>query len=163
MRSFLHAFISEFEDMPNEKNLKRPDDMTPEERRQRASEMGRASGAARRKKADLRKTMNTLLMQVSPVVIDGRRVTYDEAICYTMIREVIKGKDKVRAYRAIMDTVGQTSKSEMDIKVQRARLKIIENELSTLKEQAGIADDGFIEALEALAAEDWTDEEADPV
>lgn len=140
--------------MANADNLKAPADMTAEERRQRASEMGKASGAARRRKADLRKAMNTILSGEAPMQIDGRDCTYAEAICFSLVRDVLKGRNSVPAFRAIMDTVGQTTATDLDIKEQKARIKAMEDQTDA----GSAADDGFLDALNAHAAEDWTDE-----
>lgn len=45
----------------NEQNLIRPEDLTPSERRESASRAGKASGAARRKKRDMKQCMQLLL------------------------------------------------------------------------------------------------------
>ena len=45
----------------NEQNLIRPEDLTPSERRERASKGGKASGEARRRKKDMKQKMKALL------------------------------------------------------------------------------------------------------
>lgn len=87
---------------------------------------GIASGESRRRTADLRKTMNRLLtMQVdvpglSDVLkADGMESTYESVITMAMIQQAALGN--VKAYQAIMSTVGQTDKSEADLEEQRIR------------------------------------------
>ena len=104
--------------MANEQNLK------PIRSVNEARELGRKggikSGETRRRKAALRDTMNRLLtMQVeveglSDILrLDGGESTYEEVIAMAMIQKASLGD--VKAYQAIMKTVGQTEIQSADI------------------------------------------------
>ena len=90
------------------------------------SKGGKASGESRRRKAMLRDTMNRLLtMQVDVPELsdilkaDGGESTYEEVIAMAMIQRAMMGDTK--AYKVIMNTIGQTNKSEDDLEEQRIR------------------------------------------
>ena len=112
--------------MANYENIKDSNSKrTPSERRELARIAGKASGKSRRRKAALRDTMNRLLtMQVdvtglSEVLLaDGGESTYEEVIGMAMIEQAMAGN--VKAYQAIMQTVGQTVKSDSDLENQQA-------------------------------------------
>lgn len=113
-------------------NLMQYRSSTPDERRKNASKAGKASGAARRRKAAMRETMNRILTMQAEVEglsdilrADGGESTYEEIITMAIIEKAMRGD--VKAYIAIRDTLGQTTKSEEDLEEQRAR---------TAKEQA---------------------------
>ena len=83
-------------------------------------EMRSRGGETRRRKAALRDTMNRLLtMQVEVEGLsdilrsDGGESTYEEVIAMAMIQQASLGD--VKAYQAIMKTVGQTERSEADL------------------------------------------------
>ena len=117
--------------MANNENLIPFDKRTESEQRKIRSEGGKASGASRRRKAKLRDTMNRLLtMQVdipglSEILkADGGNSTYEEAIVMAMIEKAMQGN--VKAYHEIKETIGQTSKSDIDIKEQEARIDLLQ-------------------------------------
>lgn len=110
--------------MANEQNLK------PIRNVNEARELGRKggikSGETRRREAALRDTMNRLLtMQVEVEGLsdilrsDGGESTYEEIIAMAMIQQASLGD--VKAYQAIMKTVGQTEMSEADLEEQKIR------------------------------------------
>ena len=91
---------------------------------------GIASGKSRRRKAALRQTMNRLLtMQVDipgltdVLKADGGDGTYEEAISMAMIEKALQGN--VKAFHEIKEVVGQTSKSEADMREQEAKIDLI--------------------------------------
>lgn len=99
---------------------------TPEERRKLARIAGKASGAARRRKADFRKTLNLLLTaqidspEWTPMLEAlGLDSTLESAINAAIIKEALQGD--VKAYVAIRDTLGQTTKSQEDLEEQKIR------------------------------------------
>ena len=113
--------------MANEKNLKPV--RSKEEARERGKKGGIKSGETRRKKAALRNTMNRLLTMQAEVEglsdvlrADGGESTYEEIIAMAMIQQASLGN--VKAYQAIMKTVGQTEKSEADLEEQRSKLEL---------------------------------------
>lgn len=123
---------------------------TPNERRELAVIAGKASGESRRRKAMLRDTMNRLLtMQVDVPELsdilkaDGGESTYEEVIAMAMIQQAMMGDTK--AYKVIMDTIGQTKKSENDLEEQQSRA-----ELNRAKKQAITGENETDEALDKL-------------
>ncbi len=99
---------------------------TPEERRKLARIAGKASGAARRRKADFRKTLNLLLTtkidspEWTPVLEAlGLDSTLESAVNAAVIKKALEGN--VQAYIAIRDTLGQTTKSQEDLEEQKIR------------------------------------------
>lgn len=114
--------------MSNEDNLKGYGfhERTAEEQRAIAVKGGKASGEARRRKANFRKTLNMLLTteidspEVTPFLKAlGIDSTLESAINMAMIKEAMNGD--VKAYVAIRDTIGQTTKSDADIEEQKVR------------------------------------------
>ena len=110
--------------MANEHNLKPV--RSKREARERGRNGGIKSGATRRRKAALRDTMNKLLTMkvevdgLSDILrSDGGESTYEEVIAMAMIQQASLGD--VKAYQAIMKTVGQTEMSEADLEEQKIR------------------------------------------
>lgn len=110
--------------MANEENLKPV--RTKSEARERGRNGGIKSGESRRRTAALRDTMNRLLTMKTEVdglsdVLrsDGGESTYEEVITMAMIQRAMVGD--VKAYKAIMQVVGQTDKSDADLEEQRIR------------------------------------------
>lgn len=100
---------------------------TAEEQRAIAVAGGKASGEARRRKADFRKTLNLLLTaeidspEWTPVLQAlGLDSTLESAVNAAVIKKALAGN--VRAYEAIRDTLGQTLKSDLDIEEQLAKI-----------------------------------------
>lgn len=113
--------------MANEKNLKPV--RSKEEARERGKKGGIKSGETRRRKAALRNTMNRLLTMQAEVDglsdvlrADGGESTYEEIIAMAMIQQASLGN--VKAYQAIMKTVGQTEKSEADLEEQKSKVEL---------------------------------------
>lgn len=138
--------------MANEKNLVPFGSGRRSENEERAmrSKGGKESGKTRRRKAALRDTMNRLLTMQADVPglsdilkADGGESTYEEIIAMTMIEKALTGN--VAAYNAIMSTVGQTSKSELDMEEQQSRL-----ELNRAKKQVITGENETDEALDKL-------------
>lgn len=100
---------------------------TAEEQRAIAIAGGKASGEARRRKADFRKTLNLLLTaeidspEWTPVLeAMGLDSTLESAVNAAVIKKALAGN--VKAYEAIRDTLGQTIKSDLDIEEQLAKI-----------------------------------------
>ena len=137
--------------MANYENIKDANSKrTPSERREIARIAGKASGKARRRKANMRETANRLLTMVGEVEglsdilrADGGESTYEEIITMAMIQKAAMGD--VKAYNAIKDTVGQTSKSEVDLEEQQADI-----ELKQARKQAVTGENETDEALDKL-------------
>lgn len=148
--------------MANNENLIPFSKRTEREQREIRSAGGKASGEARRKKADFRKTLNALLTaeidipEWTPVLESlGLDSTLEAAVNASMIREALTGN--VKAYVAIKDVLGQTSKSDTDLEEQRLRMGVAKAKMGVEDEEE--QDDGFLDALKGTASEDWAKEE----
>lgn len=115
--------------MANEENLKGKgfDSRSTSELREIAQKGGRASGEARRRKADLRRTLNALLTakvdnpDLAPLLEGlGLENTLESAVTAALIKKAMTGN--VKAFEAIRDTIGQTTKSDLDIEEQKIKI-----------------------------------------
>lgn len=102
------------------------DKRTTNELRVIASKGGKASGEARRRKADFRKTLNLLLTvkidseEWTPVLEAlGLESTLESALNMAMIKAGLAGN--VKAYEAIARFAGQTDKTDTDLEEQKIR------------------------------------------
>ena len=109
--------------MANEKNLIR---LSPSEAREYGRRGGKASGKARRRKADFRKTLNMLLTaeidseEWKPVLEAlGVGCTLESALNMAMIKEGLAGN--VKAYEAIAKYAGQSGQTDADLEEQKIR------------------------------------------
>ncbi|MFV0240756.1 MAG: hypothetical protein ACK5H4_12060 [Lacrimispora sphenoides] len=101
---------------------------TKVEQRKIASAGGKASGEARRKKADFRKTLNAWLTaeidspEWSPVLeAMGLDSTVESAVTGAMIKEALSGN--VKAFEAIAKYSGQSAQTEADDQEQETKIK----------------------------------------
>ena len=123
--------------MANYENIKDANDnRTPNERRELARRAGEASGEARRKKANFRKTLNLLLSakieneELTPFLESlGIDSTLESAINMAMIKKALKGD--VKAYEAVARFAGQYEVPDEDIELKRARKQQITGENET--------------------------------
>lgn len=115
--------------MANKENLKGKgfDSRSTSELREIAQRGGRASGEARRRKADLRRTLNALLTakvdnpELAPLLEGlGLEYTLESAVTAALIKKAMTGN--VKAFEAIRDTIGQTTKSDLDIEEQKIKI-----------------------------------------
>lgn len=134
--------------MANNENLKPV--RTKSEARERGRNGGIKSGESRRRTAALRDTMNKLLTMkvevdgLSDVLrADGCESTYEEVITMAMIQRAMLGD--VKAYKAIMQVIGQTSKSDADLEEQKSKV-----ELNRAKKDNLTGESETDEALEKL-------------
>lgn len=102
----------------NTENLIQNKNLTPSERRRNASKAGKASGIARRKKANLKKMFDTLLTSdVSNKDLKkqlknmGLDTTNEVALGLAMLNKAIKGD--VRAFESITDIVKEDKKEDL--------------------------------------------------
>ena len=144
--------------MANNENLVPMNKRSLSEAREWGKKGGKASGAARRKKADFRKTLNALLTaeidseEWTPVLESlGLESTLESAVNAAMIREALAGN--VKAYIAIRDTLGQTTKSEEDLEEQKVRTAAARARTGQDPDNEEEPDDGFLDALKGQ--EDW--------
>ena len=144
--------------MANNENLIPFSKRSKNEAREYGKKGGKASGAARRKKADFRKTLNALLTaeidseEWTPFLESlGLDSTVEAAVNAAMIREALSGN--VKAYIAIRDTLGQTTKSEEDLEEQKARTAAVKARMGPSDDEEEVQDDGFMDALKN--SRDW--------
>lgn len=136
--------------MANNENLIPFNERTESEQREIARKGGKASGEARRRKADMRGVMNRLLTMQAEVDglsdilrADGGESTYEEIISMTMIQQAMLGN--VKAFHEIREIVGQTNKSDADLRNQQA-----DTELKKARKQAVTGENETDEALDRL-------------
>ena len=113
----------------NEQNLKPV--RTKSEARERGRAGGKASGKARRRKADFRKTLNMLLTaeidseEYKPLLEAlGVECTLESALNMAMIKEGLAGN--VKAYEAVAKYAGQRVKTDSDLEEQAARIQLMQ-------------------------------------
>ena len=148
--------------MANNENLKKGEltqFRSGEEAARRGRAGGKASGEVRRRKADFRRTLNALLTteidspEWTPILkAMGLDSTLESAVNMAMIKEALAGN--VKAYVAIKDVLGQTSKSDADLEEQQLRMAATRAKMGTDVEEEP-EDDGFLDALNQSAADDW--------
>ena len=109
--------------MANDRNLVR---LSPREARENGRKGGKASGEARRRKADFRRTLNLLLTtkidspEWTPLLESlGLDSTLESALNMAMIKEGLAGN--VKAYEAIAKYAGQSSQTDAEEEEQRIR------------------------------------------
>ena len=145
--------------MLNKDNLIVP---SSSEARKNGRKGGIKSGETRRRKKALKSLMNDLLS--SDIVNDeiynrtvdmgfGTDPSYGAAIVAAMVREAALGN--VKAFNAITDLIGEGSSGER-VKLQKKQLAMQEKKLGDGGEE--VPDDGFLNALNGSAAEDWNGE-----
>lgn len=103
---------------------------TPEERRELAKIAGQASGKARRRKADFRKTLNLLLTaeidneEWKPVLESlGVECTLESALLMTQIKMALAGD--TQAAKFVAQYSGQSGRAEEDIENKKADTELI--------------------------------------
>lgn len=151
--------------MANNENLIPFNKRSVSEAREYGKKGGKASGAARRRKADFRKTLNALLTaeinsdEWTPFLESlGLDSTVEAAVNAVMIREALSGN--VKAYIAIRDTLGQTTKSEEDLEEQKVRTAAARARTGQPEDDEEEQDDGFLDALNGAGDwEDWNQED----
>lgn len=113
----------------NEENLKGHGfhERTASEQREIAKKGGKASGEARRKKADFKKTLNTLLTikidnpEWTPILEAlGLESTFESALNMAMIKKGLSGD--VKAYEAVAKYSGQTTQTDYDEEEQKIKI-----------------------------------------
>lgn len=128
-----------------------------------ASKGGKASGEARRRKANLRQTMNAILTSEVDIpewtqILEalGLDSTLETVISAAMVREAMNGN--VKAFTAIKDVLGQTSKSETDLEEQKVRMAATKAKMG-VDDDEDQEDDGFLDALKSTVEDDWADDD----
>lgn len=136
-----------------------------EEAREFGRRGGKASGEARRRKANFRKELNDWLTtevnnpEWSPVLeAMGLDNTLGMVMHAAMIKEALKGN--VKAYEAIAKYSGQSEKTDADQEEQNLRMAASKVKMGVDDEEE-VEDDGFLDALNGSAGTDWGDWEED--
>ncbi len=106
------------------------DNRTPEERRELAKIAGQASGKARRRKADFRKTLNLLLTaeidneEWKPVLESlGVECTLESALLTAQIKMALAGD--TQAAKFVAQYSGQSARAEEDLENKKADTELI--------------------------------------
>ena len=106
------------------------DKRTPEERRELAKKAGKASGKARRRKADFRKTLNLLLTaeidseEWKPVLESlGVECTLESALLMAQIKMALAGD--TQAAKFVAQYSGQSARAEEDLENKKADTELI--------------------------------------
>lgn len=120
-------------------NLKPTNTLTMEERKKLARKGGIASGKARRKKADLKKTIKTILLMnvtdpkdIKKLQALGLDLTYENLVSLATVQQASKGNQ--RAMENVIK-LATTDKDKYDIAEQEERIKALK--LKNAKESAG--------------------------
>lgn len=126
------------------------DKRTADERRELAVKAGKASGEARRRKADFRKTLNMLLTaeidngEYKPVLESlGVECTLESAILMAQIKEAMAGDTKAATF--IAKYSGQSPEPE-----ENRRNRDADTELKQARKQAVTGENETDEALDKL-------------
>lgn len=152
--------------MPNEENLIRNSELTPDERKARASKAGKASGAARRKRKRLSDSLKLLLSlptnsKEAQKAIEGMGLDADannqDAIIAGLAKKAMKGDPKavheIRSILGELETTGQKAERKARTEKLTAETEVLRAKTNT--EQEHVEDDGFMDALRGSASEDW--------
>ena len=148
--------------MANERNLIQYNGgLSPSEARENGRKGGKASGEARRRKANFRKDLNDLLTtevnnpEWSPVLEAlGLDNTLGMVMHAAMIKEALNGN--VKAYEAIAKYSGQSEKTDTDQEEQNLRMAASKAKMG-VDDEGEAEDDGFLDALNGSAGTDWED------
>lgn len=123
---------------------------TPGERRELARIAGKASGEARRRKADFRKTLNQLLTtkidspEWNPVLESlGIECTLESALLMAQIKEAMAGNTKAATF--VAKYAGQSSEPD-----ENRRNREADTELKQARKQAVTGENETEEAIEKL-------------
>lgn len=124
-------------------NLKPTNTLTMEERKKLARKGGIASGKARRQKADLKKTIKTILSMnvtdpkdIKKLQALGLDLTYENLVSLATVQQASKGNQ--RAMENVIK-LATTDKDKYDIAEQEERIKALK--LKNAKESAGVNDE----------------------
>lgn len=118
---------------------------TPEERRELAKIAGKASGEARRRQADFRKTLNLLLTaeidneEYKPILEElGVECTLESALLMAQIKEAMKGNTKAAYF--VAQYAGQSDKTINDEREQAAKINLIQAQKDKVHKTEDAAD-----------------------
>lgn len=127
--------------MANEQNLIKNSERTPSERREIAKKAGVASGKSRRKKADFKKALNTILStdvfssKLARTLEEmGFEQTNEAAVALMTLQKALKGNLRAIELIARLNS-NEGTKDSLDRKEQRARIKRLELENKKREEE----------------------------
>lgn len=152
--------------MANENNLIPVTERSKEEARALSSKGGKASGVTRRRKKTMKDAMNLLLalpvddanrakmerLGIDPSIADNQMLMLIAAF-----QQAIKGN--VRAMEFIKEITGSSAMTELDktrLKLEKEKVKLARDKIQDDVEE--MENDGFLEALNGSAKEDWHEE-----
>ena len=144
--------------MANEDNLNGYGfhERTASEQREIAKMGGKASGKSRRKKADLKNALNTILTaeatsKTAQILEElGFENTNEMAIMLSLTQQAMKGN--VRAIELI-NKMATSEKDDLDRKEQRARIKALEIANKSASEKQDVKDS------QVIIVDEWKEEE----
>lgn len=142
--------------MANEDNLIHNSKRTPSELRENGRKGGIASGKARRKKANLKNALNTILTaeatsKTAQILEElGFENTNEMAIMLSLTQQAMKGN--VRAIELI-NKMATSEKDDLDRKEQRARIKALEIANKAASEKQDVQDS------QVIIVDEWKEEE----
>lgn len=148
--------------MANNENLIPFNKRTVSEQRKIQSAGGKASGEARRRKADFRKTLNMLLTaeidsgEWKPVLEAlGVECTLESALNMAMIKEGLAGN--VKAYEAIARYSGQSRQTDADLEEQVAKIQLMRAQKEKVQkvDSEDSEDDGAKDPHDVIIPELW--------
>ena len=131
--------------MANEENLKKI--RSTSEARELGKKGGKASGEARRKKANLKNALNTILTaettsETAQILEElGFDNTNEMAIMLSLTQQAMKGN--VRAIELI-NKMATSEKDELDRKEQKARIKQLELANKAAAEDTAVSDEQIV-------------------
>lgn len=140
--------------MANEENLKKI--RSTSEARELGKKGGKASGEARRKKANLKNALNTILTaeatsKTAQILEElGFENTNEMAIMLSLTQQAMKGN--VRAIELI-NKMATSEKDDLDRKEQRARIKALEIANKAASEKQDVQDS------QVIIVDEWKEEE----
>lgn len=142
--------------MANEDNLIHNSKRSPSEVRENGRKGGIASGKSRRKKANLKNALNTILTaeatsKTAKILEElGFDNTNEMAIMLSLTQQAMKGN--VRAIELI-NKMATSEKDELDRKEQRARIKALEIANKAASEKQDVQDS------QVIIVDEWKEEE----
>lgn len=131
---------------------------TPEERRELAKKAGKASGQARRRKADFRKTLNLLLTaeidneEWKPVLESlGVECTLESALLMAQIKMALAGD--TQAAKFVAQYSGQSARAEEDLENKKADTELIKARKEAITGEN--ENDEALDRLDQILKEVW--------
>lgn len=147
--------------MANEQNLIKNSERTPSERRENARKAGVASGKARRKKADFKKALNTILSadvandQLGAILERmGFEKTNESAIALITLQKALKGNMRAVELIARLNS-NEGTKDSLDKKEQKERIKSLS--LSNKAKERDL--DGAIAGEDIIIVDRWSEDD----